>query len=74
MLNAITGKFASRPERENYEPYLLNGVVEYRLHDTNDADTVYTPVTSFITGYSRKYLINIIQQILIDLFIAIPIV
>lgn len=62
MLNAITGKFASRPERENYEPYLLNGVVEYRLHDTNDADTVYTPVTSFITGYSRKYLINIIQQ------------
>lgn len=62
LLNALYGKFASNPKHTQKIPYMLDGVVKFKLGETEYAEPIYTAVSSFITAYSRQLLFNTIQD------------
>lgn len=63
LLNGLYGKFALNPKHQNKIPYLnTENIVSFKNGGITVDKTIYTAVSSFITGYSRKYLIDTIHK------------
>ena len=63
LLNGLYGKFALNPKHQNKIPYMnTDNIVSFKNGQVSIDKTIYTAVSSFITGYSRKYLIDTIHQ------------
>ena len=64
MLNSLYGKFGLNPNVRGKYPRLDDGgVVRYELGEKEIRDSVYCPVASFITAYSRYDIITNSQAI-----------
>lgn len=64
MLNSLYGKFGLNPNVRGKYPRLdEGGVVRYELGEKEIRDSVYCPVASFITAYSRYDIITNSQAI-----------
>lgn len=63
MLNNLYGKFATNPKVIDKEPYLENGVVKYKIHDTLIKDSIYIPVGIWCTAYARNKTIRTAQLV-----------
>lgn len=63
MLNNIYGKFGTRIEQTNVEPYLENGVVKYRKLETQQTKQEYLPIAIFTTDYSKALVIDSAQAV-----------
>lgn len=63
MLNNLYGKFATNPKVTDKEPYLENGVVKYKIHDTLIKDSIYIPVGIWCTAYARNKTIRTAQLV-----------
>lgn len=64
MLNSLYGKFGLNPTVQGKYPYLNEEkIVKYKLHDKEIRDSIYCPVASFITAYSRYDIITNSQKI-----------
>ena len=64
MLNSLYGKFGLNPHVRSKYPYLTDtGKIKYKLYPEEIRDSVYCPVASFITAYSRKDIILTSQAI-----------
>lgn len=63
MLNSLYGKFGTSPQARNKWPYYDNGRIKY-VNDKEDSEkkTLYIPVASFITSYSREECIRSAQK------------
>ena len=63
LLNSLYGKFATNPKRQQKIPYLdKDGIVKYINGSISIDDSIYTAVSSFITSYSRAYLVQNIKK------------
>ena len=63
QLNGLYGKFATNPKHQQKIPYLdENNIVSFTFGDVTIDKSIYTAVSSFITAYSRQYLINTIKK------------
>lgn len=62
FLNSLYGKFAKRPEVRRKHPYLVDGVVNYKLGELEEVESVYLPVGTFVTSYARDYIIRSAQK------------
>ncbi len=64
MMNSLYGKFGLSARVRGKYPYLSEeGIVKYKLYDEKIRDTIYCPVASFITAYSRTDIIRTSQKI-----------
>ena len=63
MLNSLYGKFGLNPRCRSKIPYLSDGVVKYTTTPTEERDSIYCAVASFITSYARKDIIETSQAI-----------
>ena len=64
MLNSLYGKFGLNPDVRGKYPYLNeDGIVKYKLYNTEIRDSIYIPVASFITSYARLKTISTSQTI-----------
>lgn len=63
MLNALTGKFATRPDVTGKVPYLENGIVRYELGEPETREPEYTPLSVFITAWARDKIIRTAQSV-----------
>ena len=64
MLNSLYGKFGLNPNVRGKYPILdEDGIVRYKLGEKEIRDSVYCPVASFITAYSRYDIITNSQAI-----------
>lgn len=63
MLNALTGKFATRPDVTGKVPYLENGIVRYELSEPETREPEYTPLSVFITAWARDKIIRTAQSV-----------
>ena len=64
MLNSLYGKFGLNPRVRSKYPYLdEEGKVKYKLYPEEIRDSIYCPVASFITAYSRYDIITTSQAI-----------
>ena len=64
MLNSLYGKFGLNPNvRGKYPTLDEEGIVRYKLGEKEIRDSVYCPVASFITAYSRYDIITNSQAI-----------
>lgn len=64
MLNSLYGKFGLNPRVRGKFPYLdEDGRVRYHLYPEEIRDSIYCPVASFITAYSRYDIITTSQKI-----------
>lgn len=64
MLNSLYGKFGLNPNVRGKFPYLKDdGSVGYHLTEKEIRDSIYVPVASFITAYSRYSIITTSQKI-----------
>jgi hypothetical protein len=63
MLNALTGKFATRPDVTGKVPYLENGIVRYELGEPETKEPEYTPLSVFITAWGRDKIIRTAQSV-----------
>lgn len=63
MLNALTGKFATRPDVTGKVPYLENGIVRYELGEPETREPEYTPLSVFITAWGRDKIIRTAQSV-----------
>ena len=57
-LNSLYGRFGLNGQGDKKEPVLIDGVLHQTRLKTDDRETVYCPVASFITAYSRKLIIE----------------
>lgn len=62
ILNSLYGKFATNPYREYIEPYLEDGVVNFKSVGEYTIDSIYTAVSTFVTAYARDCLYNNIMN------------
>lgn len=63
LLNGLYGKFATNPKHQQKIPYINEeNTVAFINSDVTIDDSIYTAVSSFITAYSRQYLINTIKK------------
>lgn len=64
LLNSLYGKFGLNPNvRSKYPRLDENGIVRYYLGEREIRDSIYCPVASFITAYSRYDIITNSQAI-----------
>ena len=63
MLNALSGKFATRPDVTGKVPYLENGIVRYELGEPETREPEYTPLSVFITAWARDKIIRTAQSV-----------
>lgn len=65
MLNSLYGKFGLNPRVRSKYPYLdeADSRVRYKLYPEEIRDSIYCPVASFITAYSREDIITTSQAI-----------
>lgn len=63
MMNSLYGKFGKNPRVRGKYPYLDDGIVKYALGEEEIVDSIYCPVASFITAYSRSDIIRSSQKI-----------
>lgn len=65
MLNALYGKFALNPKVTNKYPYLcpLENRVKYKRSKTRERDSLYIPISTFITAWARNITISTSQAI-----------
>lgn len=64
MLNSLYGKFGLNPNVRGKYPYLSDeGIVKYSLYPREIRNSIYCPVASFITAYSRYDIITNSQAI-----------
>lgn len=64
MLNSLYGKFGLNPNVQGKYPYLdENDSVRYKITPREIRDSIYCPVASFITAYSRYDIITSSQKI-----------
>ena len=63
MLNSLYGKFGLNPRVRSKYPILEDDRIKYRLYPEEIRDSIYCPVASFITAYSRKDIILTSQSI-----------
>lgn len=64
MLNSLYGKFGLNPNIRGKYPYLKEDEsIGYKLYDKEIKDSIYVPVASFITAYSRADIIRSSQKI-----------
>lgn len=64
LLNSLYGKFGLNPLVRSKYPYLdEEGKVKYKLYPEEIRDSIYCPVASFITAYSRYDIITTSQAI-----------
>lgn len=64
MLNSLYGKFGLNPTVRGKYPHLLDdGRIKYSLYPEEIRDSVYCPVATFITAYSRHDIITTSQAI-----------
>lgn len=63
MLNALTGKFATRPDVTGKVPYLENGIVRYELGEPETREPEYAPLSVFITAWARDKIIRTAQSV-----------
>lgn len=61
-LNSLYGKFATNPYRSTVEPYLEDGVLKTRVVQHFEVDSIYTPISAFVTAYARAYLMKAIEK------------
>lgn len=63
MLNALYGKFATKPRMKGKYPEMQDdGVVKYKTGEEEVKDPIYTALASFITSYARSYTIRNAQK------------
>lgn len=63
LLNSLYGKFGLNPRCRSKKPYLDDGVLKFKLLDEEIRDTIYLPVATFTTAYSRNDIIRTAQRI-----------
>ena len=64
LLNSLYGKFALNPNARTKSPYLdEEGILKFKLNEPEIRDTIYLPVGSFTTSYSRRDIILSAQKI-----------
>lgn len=64
MLNSLYGKFGLNPNVASKTPYLSEeGIVKYHTEETEERDSIYIPMASFITSYARRKTIETSQII-----------
>lgn len=65
MLNSLYGKFGLNPHVRSKYPYIeeKEGKIKYKLYPEEIRDSIYCPVASFITAYSRYDIITTSQAI-----------
>lgn len=64
MLNSLYGKFGLNPRVRSKYPYIdETGKIKYKLYPEEIRDSIYCPVASFITAYSRYDIITTSQAI-----------
>lgn len=63
MQNGLYGVFSTNPLKSKVKPYLdEKGIVRYRLCEKKETKAMYLPIGIFITAYSRKCLITLINK------------
>ncbi len=62
FLNNLWGKFSSSDDSSFKEPYLIDRVLNWRLHKEHDKKPLYVPVGVFVTAYARQFTITAAQQ------------
>ena len=60
FLNGLYGKFGTNPEVMKVKPTLENDVLRYKYTETVEQMPVYVALSTFITAYARKDLVNAI--------------
>ena len=63
MLNSLYGKFGLNPKVQGKYPVIEDDKIRYHLYPEEIRDSVYCPVASFITSYSRYDIITTSQAI-----------
>lgn len=63
LLNSLYGKFALNPNTRTKKPYLHDGVLKFEFNETEIRDTIYLPVGTYTTAYSRRDIILSAQAI-----------
>ena len=61
-LNSLFGRFGLNGQGDKKQPVLIDGVLHQQRLETDDRETVYCPVASFITAYSRKLIIETAEE------------
>lgn len=64
LLNSLYGKFGLNPNVRGKYPILTEeGIVKYKLYDKEIRDSIYCPLASWVTAYSREDIIRSSQII-----------
>lgn len=63
MLNSLYGKFATKTRKKEYEYIKKNGVCKKEEKIQYIDKSIYTPISSFITSFSRDSLFNLIYNV-----------
>jgi len=62
MLNSLYGKFGLNPKSKLKQPYLSDDIVKWKTFEGKERKTLFVPLASFITAYSRKITIESAQK------------
>lgn len=62
MQNGLYGVFATNPLKSKVFPYLDGDLVRYKVMPKKETKAMYLPIAIFVTAYSRKLLINLINR------------
>lgn len=63
MLNQLYGKYASRTDKKDFEYENVNGLAKKKEKQKYKDNPIYTPMSSWITTYSRHSLFNLIYAV-----------
>lgn len=64
MLNSLYGKFGLNPNVRGKYPTLTDeGIIKYKLYEREIRDSIYCPLASWVTAYSRNDIIRSSQAI-----------
>lgn len=63
LLNSLYGKFALNPNARTKRPYLSDGILKFEFNEAEIRDTIYLPVGTYTTSYSRRDIILSAQAI-----------
>lgn len=63
MLNALYGKFATKPTVKGKNPYYDDGVIKYTEGDEEKKKPIYIPVGVFVTSWARHKTITSAQKL-----------
>lgn len=61
-LNSLYGRFALNPNRSTVKPFLENGVLKTKIIRHFEVDSIYTPLSAFVTAYARAHLMQAIER------------